>query len=240
MTASPTARRNTRLLVILGGVGGFLFFALVGLRLFVFELFRIPSGSMIPTLSVGDRFVINKLPSSRHRGDVIAFPFPEHPEQAFVKRIIAMDGDTLDVAGGHPMINGWTVPSCKLGEWSYDEPDAYAGSGSHKGELYVEFLENAAYLTFYDKTMFPPHEGPFHSKSGELWGLGDNRNNSHDSRMWFGGMGGGVPVNTVRGTVIGAQGAPRLLASMSSLTAAFDQCMRERPPLAKTTPPPPK
>ena len=228
--------------MILGGVGGFLFIALVALRTFVLEFFRIPSGSMIPTLSVGDRFVINKLPSARHRGDVITFPFPEHPEQLFVKRIIAMDGDTLDMARGHPSINGWTVPSCKVGEWSYEDPDAYAGSSvPHKGDLYVEFLENTAYLMFYDHAFpFPEQQGPYHSKSGELWVMGDNRNNSHDSRMWFGGMGGGVRASTVRGTVIGTQGAPKLLPSMSGLTAAFEKCMRERPPLAKTTPPPPK
>ena len=226
---------------MLAGAGGVLFFVLIALRLFVLEVFKNPSGSMLPTLAVGERFVVNKLAGAPvRRGDVIVFKFPEHPDQDFVKRVIATGGDVLDVRDGHPTINGWKVPSCRVGEWSYEEPDA-PGSGRHHGDVYVEFLEQAAYLTFYEQVgAFPDHQGPFPAKSGEAWVMGDNRNNSHDSRMWFGGRGGGVPANMIKGTVIGSQGVPKLPASMNGLASAFDECMRNRPALASTTPPPPR
>jgi signal peptidase I len=237
MNATAQPHKGSRVPILLAGAGGIVFLVLIAVRLFVLEVFKNPSGSMIPTLDVGDRFVVNKLAGApAHRGDVIVFKFPEHPDQDFVKRVIATGGDVLDVTNGHPTINGWTVPSCKVGEWSYDEP---GGAGRHKGDVYVEFLEEAAYLAFFDTAAgaFANHQGPFHAKSGEAWVMGDNRNNSHDSRMWFGGMGGGVPSNMVKGTVLGTQGAPKLPASMSSLAAAFDECMRKRPPTASTTPP---
>jgi signal peptidase I len=221
--------------------GGALVLGIVALRLFVFEIYKIPSGSMLPTLPVGERFLVNELSRGPlHRGDVIVFRFPEEPDQSFVKRVIALGGDVLEVNDGHPVINGWPVPSCKVGAWSYDEDGAYGGSGHHMGDVYVEFLENAAYLTFYDRIgAFAEHQGPYVAKAGESWVMGDNRNNSHDSRMWFGGQGGGVPPDLVKGTVVGTGGAAKLPASMSGLAAGFEKCMRERPPLAQTTPPAP-
>jgi signal peptidase I len=240
MKATAPPRRGSRVPIFAAYAGGVVFFVLIALRVFVLEMFRNPSGSMLPTFAVGEHFVVDKLAGvPAHRGEVIVFKFPEHPDQDFVKRVIATSGDVFDVTNGHPTINGWTVPSCKVGEWSYDEP---GGLGRHKGDVYVEFLEEAAYLTFFDQAAgaFADHQGPFHAKSGEAWVMGDNRNNSHDSRMWFGGAGGGVPSSMVKGTVIGTGGAPKLPASMSSLASAFDECMRERPPLASTTPPPAK
>ena len=88
--------------------------------------------------------------------------------------------------------------------------------------------------------------------------MGDNRNNSHDSRMWYGGQGGGVPFENIRGRAlfvwlsvpdsgldfarIGApvMGKPRLPAAMKGLEPALEKCLRDRPPLAQTTPPPPR
>jgi len=244
-----------------------------GLRAFVVEAFKIPSGSMIPTLQVGDHIFVNKfsygpaIPWTHHRlwsnmppqrGDVIVFAFPEHPEQDFIKRVIAIDGDKLEARNGHPFINGWEVPSCKVGTYSYSDVDTVM-SPKHEGDLFVEFLEDEAYLTFYDHSsgIFPEYQGPYIARKGEVWVMGDNRNNSHDSRMWFGGQGGGVPYANIRGRALfvwlsvndkgvemsrlGApvMGRPRLPNEMKALEPALAKCLAERPPLDKTTPPKP-
>jgi signal peptidase I len=95
--------------------------------------------------------------------------------------------------------------------------------------------------------VFPEHQGPYFAKSGEVWVMGDNRNNSHDSRMWFGGQGGGVPFENIRGRALfvwlsvsdngvdwsreGApvMGRPRLPPSASALDSQFEECLRTRP-----------
>lgn len=239
------------------------------LRAFVIEAFKIPSGSMIPTLMVGDHIFVNKfiygpaIPYTHarvwtsmppKRGDVIVFAFPEHPEQDFIKRVIAIEGDKLEARSGHPVINGWEVPSCRLGSWAYSEIDSPIPR--REGDLYVEFLGEESYLTFYDRASgYVPSEaqGPFFAKKGEVWVMGDNRNNSHDSRMWFGGQGGGVPFDNIRGRALfvwfsvsdagvdlsreGApvMGRPRLPSSAKALEAQLVQCLKNRP--AVTLPP---
>jgi signal peptidase I len=232
------------------------------LRAFVIEAFKIPSGSMIPTLMVGDHIFVNKfsygpaVPYTHarvwtsmppRRGDVIVFAFPEHPEQDFIKRVIAIEGDRLEARNGHPIINGWEVPSCLVGPWAYSDYDSPITR--HEGELYVEYLGNESFLTFYDHAsgVFPEIQGPYFAKGGEVWVMGDNRNNSHDSRMWFGGQGGGVPFENIRGRALfvwlsvsdngidwsreGApvMGRPRLPPSANGLEPQFEQCLRRRP-----------
>jgi signal peptidase I len=241
------------------------------LRAFVIEAFKIPSGSMIQTLMVGDHIFVNKfsygpaVPYSRarvwtsmppHRADVMVFAFPEHPEQDFIKRVIALPGDRLEAKNGHPIINGWEVPSCRVGAWAYNDYDSPITR--HEGDLYVEYLGDESYLTFYDHASgaFPEYQGPYFAKTGEVWVMGDNRNNSHDSRMWFGGQGGGVPFENIRGRALfvwlsvsdngmdwsreGApvMGRPRLPPAARNLESQLDQCLRGRP--AATNPPPPQ
>ena len=232
------------------------------LRTFVIEAFKIPSGSMIPTLMVGDHIFVNKfsygpaipLTHARvwtnmppKRGDVMVFAFPEHPDQDFIKRVIAIEGDRLEARGGHPIVNGWEVPSCRLGDWGYSEYDSPISR--HVGDLYVEYLGDESYLTFYDRASgySPEYQGPYSVKKGEAWVMGDNRNNSHDSRMWFGGQGGGVPFENIRGRALfvwlsvsdsgldwsrlGApvMGRPRLPPSARDLEPALERCLRNRP-----------
>jgi signal peptidase I len=238
-----------------------------GTRAFVVEAFKIPSGAMIPTLLVGDHIFVSKsaygeaIPFTRtrlstrapKRGEVVVFAFPEHPEQDFVKRVVALPGDTLTAKDSHPYLNGWRVPSCRVGAWSYvdrDSPDAH-----HEGDLYVEFLGDETYLTFYDQMFgaFQQEQGPWVVKEGEYWVMGDNRNNSHDSRMWYEGRGGGVPFDHSRGRALsvwlsqGEDGVvwsrqglaihkPTLPDSAVSLKGALDACLAQRP--AQTLPPP--
>ncbi len=242
----------------------------MALRAFVVEAFKIPSGSMIPTLQVGDHIFVNKftygpaVPFTKsrlwkrmppERGDVMVFAYPEQPEQDFIKRVVALPGDKLEVKGGHPVINGWEVPSCLVGEFVYTAPDT---GGRRTGDLFVEFLEDEAYLTLYERDRSEPYQGPYHVKPGEVWVMGDNRNNSHDSRMWWSGQGGGVPYENVRGRALfvwlsvsdvgidwsrlGApvMGRPRLPANMRALEAPLTKCLKDRPPLDRTKPPAPK
>ncbi|MFO0742661.1 MAG: signal peptidase I [Labilithrix sp.] len=246
----------------------------MALRAFVVEAFKIPSGSMIPTLQVGDHIFVNKFTygpaipwtHSRlwsrmppERGDVIVFAYPEHPDQDFIKRVIAIPGDKLEARGGHPIINGWTVPSCNAGTYSYQE--AQDGS-KHEGEVFVEFLEDEAYLTLYDRQALQnEYQGPFYVKPNEVWVMGDNRNNSHDSRMWFGGSGGGVPYENIKGRalfvwlsvsetidwsrmfapVMGRPPShgpfPGMNPALKALEPNVENCLKKRPPLSETSPP---
>jgi signal peptidase I len=191
------------------------------------------------------------------RGDVIVFAFPEHPEQDFIKRVLAIPGDTLETRKGHPVINGWSVPNCLVGPWSYSELEG--GAALHEGDLYVEYLDDQTFLTFYDRTTasnIPEYQGPFRAKAGEVWVMGDNRNNSHDSRMWYFGQGGGVPFENIRGRAlfvwlsvsdagidlsregVPVMGPPKLPPSAGKLAPALAACVKNRP--STTTPPAPR
>jgi signal peptidase I len=229
----------------------------VGLRVFVLEAFKIPSGAMIPTLVVGDHMFVDKLVyrlRAPQRGEVAVFAFPENHAQDFVKRVITLPGDELETRNGHPWINGWEVPYCKVGSYAYADADASSGS-RHEGELDVEFLGDQAYLTFYDGAAgVADRQGPYRTKGDEYWVMGDNRNNSHDSRTWFGGRGGGVPRDLMRGHALdiwltaatsgvdwsrfGQQvEGPTLPRSAAALQTALDACLEDRPPAARTVPP---
>jgi signal peptidase I len=223
------------------------------IRHFLLEAFKIPAGSMTPALMVGDHIMTDKLvylSRAPKRGEVIVFKYPEHPEQDFVKRVIAIPGDRLEVRHGHPVINGWEVPHCSVGKAEYE-----AVGDRHSGTLELEFLDGEAYPIFLDEMGdLLGYQGPFTAKPGELWVLGDNRHNSHDSRMWFGGTGAGVPYANVRGRAlfrwlsVGDDGVdwsragtsvaePLLPSSMASLNDAMRKCLAERPPRDKTLPP---
>ena len=238
------------------------------LRTFVVEAFKIPSSSMVPTLMVGDHIFVNKfsygpaIPYTHarvwthmppERGDVMVFAYPENMEQDFIKRVIALPGDRLDTHDGHPVINGWEVPSCVVGAFAYDDPDTLPPH--HEGDLYVEYLGKESYLTFYDRSRDPQlNHGPWFVPAGQVYVMGDNRNNSHDSRAWFGGAGGGVPYENIRGRALfvwlsyretgvdwsrfGApvMGRPRVPKAFAGLQPQLDKCVHERP--ATTNPPP--
>ena len=156
------------------------------LRAFVIEAFKIPSGSMIPTLMVGDHIFVNKF----SYGPAIPYThsrvWTQHAAAARRRhglRVPRAPGAGLHQArhrasratssrrkNGHPVINGWEVPSCTVGTWSYNDYDSPIAR--HEGELYVEYLGDESYLTFYDRASgaFPRVPGartsPSRARSG--------------------------------------------------------------------------
>ena len=359
------------------------------LRVFVIEAFKIPSGSMIPTLMKGDHIFVakyvygpllpwtdvrlyNRLPPER--ADIMVFKVtpslvgsPE--EQDYIKRVIALPGDELEVIDGRPILNGWLAPHCYVGHIEQDK--------DVNGQLYVEFMGDESYLTMFtyrtnrgcsrdaecegarqclgglcretvgcrsdadcdhdqacssDSTdsklrfcrsvcegscsggevcvprpgrlcggsgvpctadaqcgddkcaqatrqiCLPGDEvseascesdadciagkqcragvcgdlqGPYHVKPGEAWVMGDNRDQSHDSRAWHDHRGAGVPFEFIKGRAMfvwlspsldrlfyNVMGDPRLPKDTPGvLEDRLKACMAKRPPESETTPP---
>ena len=153
------------------------------LRAFVIQAFRIPSESMVPTLLKGDFLFVNKfeygpkipfthlrLPGIRgpRRGDVIVFQYPRNPHQDFIKRCIATGGQTIEIRNKQVIVDGDTL--------------------------------NEPYAIKTDPSVRPPgfeprdNFGPYTVPPGDLFMMGDNRDNSNDSRYW-----GTLPMDLVKG-----------------------------------------
>lgn len=183
--------------------------AVVSIRTFVAEATVIPTGSMENTILIGDHVFLNKLlygpeipytswrlPVLRqiHRGDIVAFHYPVNPSQMFVKRVIAMGGDVIRIVNKQVYVNG-----VRLYEpYAQFEPDANM-------PLILNFpprLEEIPTLPAWEG-LDPKwaHEMPkyiqpdgLHVPEGYFFAMGDNRDNSDDSRFW-----GFVPVQNVVG-----------------------------------------
>jgi signal peptidase I len=149
------------------------------IRTFVVQAFKIPTGSMERNLLIGDHLLVNKfvfgpaetgaerllLPTKDvRRGDVIVFKYPEGPERDFIKRIIGLPGETVQVRAKNVLINGQPI----------DEP-------------YVRYEQPPAALPERDEvTSFDVREeyGPVTVPADSYFVMGDNRDNSEDSRYW--------------------------------------------------------
>ena len=212
------------------------------LRTFVLESFVVPTRSMEPTVHAGDRIFAAKGGDLPRYGDVVVLDSPEHPGEMLVKRVVARPGDVLEMRRGRPWVNGWQVPSCTLGDGEL---------GSARGEVDVEFLGDASYLVFYDAAApVAEHAGPLYVAKDAVLVLGDDRNDSADSRAWHDGRDGNVHARGLRGRALfvwlrtnAADDArfgvdlarPRLPSSLAKLQPALDRCLAARPP---STPPP--
>jgi signal peptidase I len=173
------------------------------IRTFLVEAFKIPSGSMENTLQVGDFLLVNKLVygaevpftharlprlRSPQRGDVIVFEFPEDVSKNFVKRLVGLPGDTVQMIAGMLIRNG--VP-LKERYVEHTEPDMDPGAD--------DFQWQRRYLvgTAASASQYLPSRnnwGPLLVPDGKYFVLGDNRDNSLDSRYW-----GFVPDSLLKG-----------------------------------------
>jgi len=162
------------------------------IRTFVVQAFKIPTGSMENNLLIGDHLLVNKFvfgPSAGaierallperpiRRGDIIVFKYPEDRERDFIKRVIGLPGETLEVRNKKVYINGKPI----------DEP-------------YVHFLDPPQGATaFSEVTSHDQREryGPIPIPEGQYFMMGDNRDNSQDSRYW-----GLLPREDVKGRAV--------------------------------------
>jgi signal peptidase I len=139
------------------------------IRTFVVQAFWIPSGSMLPTLQVGDRVLVAKFWNwfiTPSRGSIYVFKYPEDRSRDFIKRIIAVPGDTVDIKNGVVYVNGAPI----------DEP----------------YVANKDHYTMRPNKFYP--SVPFTVPEDRYFALGDNRPNSQDGRFW-----GYVPAKDIHG-----------------------------------------
>jgi signal peptidase I len=167
--------------------------------------------SMVPTIAVGEAIALG--PDNPVRGRVVVFRWEDNPEHVYVKRVIGVAGDTIAANGTEISINGVPIPRCRIGAWSFD---------GHAGDMWLEALDGASWLVYHDSTKTMPERGPWKVASNEVFVLGDNRENVTDSRKWFGGKGGGLPVGWIVGT---ASVTPKLPPGTEQLRAGFDSCV---------------
>jgi signal peptidase I len=161
------------------------------IRTFVVQAFKIPSGSMMPTLLVGDHLLVNKLlygtpvdipltqitifrmPGIRKpaRGEIIVFKYPDDPNRDFIKRVIAVEGDIVEAKNKKVFVNGKVI----------DEP-------------YIQHVDNSIYTIRLEPR---DNFGPYLVPKDKFFVMGDNRDQSYDSRYW-----GYVDLKDIRGEAL--------------------------------------
>jgi signal peptidase I len=179
------------------------------LRSFLFEPFKIPSGSMIPTLLVGDLILVNKfhygvrLPvintkvldnNSPQRGDVMVFRYPPKPSLDYIKRVVGLPGDEVAYLNKQLTVNGQLLPKQALPDFFDEDTMRYAkqfqeNNGSKTYRL-LNDLDRPGFIAGADD--FPDRQNCRYSSEGvvckvpegQYFMMGDNRDNSLDSRYW--------------------------------------------------------
>jgi signal peptidase I len=179
------------------------------LRSFLFEPFKIPSGSMIPTLRVGDLILVNKyhygirLPvlntkvwdnHAPQRGDVIVFRYPPKPSLDYIKRVVGLPGDEVAYLNKQLTVNGQPVPRVAQPDFFDKDSMRYAKQwqeslgGKHYNILNEDtrpaFVEGVTQFPFADGCRYSVEGMVCKVPAGHYFMMGDNRDNSLDSRYW--------------------------------------------------------
>jgi signal peptidase I len=184
------------------------------LRAFVVEAFQIPSGSMIPTLEVGDHIFVSKFAfglsipftdskllqyAEPQRGDVIVFKFPQDHNIDYIKRVVGLPGDVIEVKQESVYINGKPLPRERIPSVCPDteSPRGPGFSDERDCELWMETLGDKRHETIQE----PGRGGRDFARTvvpaGHVFVMGDNRDNSSDSRVW-----GTVDLDLVKGKAL--------------------------------------
>jgi len=166
------------------------------LRSFVAEPFKIPSSSMRPTLEVGDFILVNKfaygirLPiveqkvvetGDPQRGDVVVFRYPVNPSQDFIKRVVGVPGDEITYRNKTLFINGKEIAESYLGPYTGPSEPTRSMAGA---QVKVEQLDGVDHRIMELPQIQVGHEGTWKVPDGYYFAMGDNRDNSLDSRFW--------------------------------------------------------
>ncbi len=186
------------------------------LRFFVIEAFKIPSGSMIETLAIGDFIFVNKLSyrseipyaflgkkfpkggttllewDRPEHGDVVVFRYPHDQKVDYIKRVVALPGDTVELRGGKLFVNGTEHAQTYKKEYGYTNQACF----DEKARLYTETngAGDSYSVLARDGTQSGENYGPITVRDDHFFAMGDNRDNSSDSRVF-----GQVPIRYVKG-----------------------------------------
>jgi signal peptidase I len=179
-------------------------------RSFLFEPFKIPSGSMIPTLLIGDFIVVNKftyglrLPvvntkivpiGDPERGDVVVFRFPVDPKVNFIKRLVGLPGDTISYRDKQLFVNGELVSTIEKGR--YASSDVKCTTPRSDAIRLTETLGSVSHDILIHEGS-GSRDGQWLVPEGHYFVMGDNRDRSNDGREW-----GFVPQENLMGRAIG-------------------------------------
>ena len=179
------------------------------LRSFLFEPFKIPSGSMIPTLRVGDLILVNKftygvrLPvlhtkvtkgNAPQRGDVMVFRFPPQPSLDYIKRVVGVPGDEVAYLNKRLTINGKAIDTKAVPEFFEEDAMRYfkqfeeqLGSRPHRflnNDDVPSFIQGASNFAYRENCRYSVEGVVCKVPEGHYFMMGDNRDNSLDSRYW--------------------------------------------------------
>jgi len=178
----------------------FLIAAIIALfiRQFGVEAFKIPSGSMIPTLTIGDHLLVNKfiygprIPftdtriftwKEPKRGEIIVFKYPEDESKNFIKRVVGLPGDKIEIRKGKLFINDQVVQVTPI-----EAPDSAGQYSSSpyftRPKLFEEQLGTVQHRIQYLRDQSGYDFGPVLVPKDSVFVMGDNRDNSQDSRVW--------------------------------------------------------
>ncbi len=163
------------------------------IRSFIVAPFKIPSSSMVPTLEVGDYLFVLRysyglripftdvqlVPSPAKRGDIVVFDYPEDRSKDYIKRVVGIPGDHIVYRYNHLWVNGKEMPLQKIGVRSYHLGNGQSVISTEYSEQLFDVRHHV--LRNGDRSL---KDGEWTVPAGHYMVLGDNRNNSRDSRFW--------------------------------------------------------